>query len=221
MNARRGEYGFTMIEIAVIVAIVSFLVAIAVPNLTAYQRRQDARSQAQRIANTLSEARELAIKEGNQYFVEFLPNGNLRIVDDDDNDEQWDAGTEFERIVTPIANMHPDVSQYVPGTSPAVSTVVPEEVGNPNPANANQDPIPAEGITFPLDAVSGNPAILFTVQGLPVSMPAVLGNPPGAPGSGQGTYYVTDNTDVVYAASLSPLGATKLRVFRPTLGDWF
>jgi type II secretory pathway pseudopilin PulG len=221
MHARSSQHGFTMIEIAVIVAIISFLVAVAVPNLTAYQRRQDARSQAQHIANTLSEARELAIKEGNPYFVQFLANGNLRVVDDDDDDQQWDAGTEFERIVTPIPNMDASVSQYVPGTSPAVSTVVPEEVGNPNPGNPNQDPIPAEGITFPIDAVSGDPGIVFTVQGLPVSMPTVVAGPVGAPGSGQGTYYVTDNTDVVYAVTLSPLGATKLRVFRPTIGDWF
>ncbi len=68
---------------------------------------------------------------------------------------------------------------------------------------------------------NSDPAIVFTVQGLPVSMPAFVTGPIGAPGSGQGTYYVTDNTDVVYAASLSPLGATKLRVFRPTIGDWF
>jgi hypothetical protein len=44
---------------------------------------------------------------------------------------------------------------------------------------------------------------------------------PGTPGGGQGTYYVTDNQDVVYAATVLPLGTTRVRIWRPGSGDWY
>lgn len=221
MRRRTAEAGFTLLELAVVVAVIGIFVLIAVPGIEAYQQRQDARGHAQRIQNLLSEARDLAMKEANNYFILFdTPGtGDLTIVDDDNNDSGITPGEVVKQVLFANLRMHPSVSQYVPATSPALTTVVPEEIGV-----AGKDPVPASGMTFPIDPVSGSPGIIFTPRGFPVSMPAVLGGPPGGPGSGRGTYYVTENSETVYAATLSPLGTTRLRVHRGMMAppaNWF
>lgn len=207
MYRRRAESGFTMIEIAFVVVLIALMAAIVAPNLSAYARRQDARKQAQRIADLLNEARELAVQEGNNYMVIFdQPNpGDVRIIDDDNGDSLINGG-EFVRDVTfPPPGLHQDVAKYNPATSPPVTTVVPEEGGA----------IPPSGMTFP--AAGPTFGLAFTPRGFPVQLPAAA-NPPG---SGTGTYYVTDNTDVVYAVTLLPLGGTRVRVYRSATDDWF
>jgi hypothetical protein len=178
----------------------------------AYQKRQDARSYAQFVSDTLADARTLAIKEGNPYIVLFEPDGSLTVIDDDDADFQTDVGLELVRAMRPPDGAHPDVGPWQTGSPTA--PVVPEDA-------ADFPDIPNGGVTFPEDVVRAQPGIGFSTQGFPIELPAVLGGPAGAPGTGAGSFYVTDNDDVVYAATLLPLGATRMRVFRPSLGDWY
>lgn len=224
MPGRSAQAGFTLIEIAIVIAIVGILAGFAVSGLSAYQQRQDARGHAQRLQNLFAEARDLAMKEGNNYFILFdTPGtGDLTIVDDDNNDSGITLTPPAEvvkQILFADLRMSDVVSQYVPGTSPALTTVVPEEIGV-----AGKDPVPATGMTFPIDPVSGSPGIVFTPRGFPVSMPTALGGALGGPGSGRGSYYVTDNAETVYAVTLSPLGSTRLRAHRPMMAspeNWF
>ncbi len=206
------EHGFSLIEIAVVIAIMGIAALLAVPQMIAYKRRQDAREYVQTVADALGNARALAVKEGNPYFVRFdTTNGNLLVVDDDDGDFAIDAG-EIQRTITKPVGGHLDISLYNLVASPPAATTVPEDGGGP---------IPAVGMTFPNDPVASQPGIAFDVRGFPLSMPAVVGGNPGPPGSGIGSYYVTDNNDVVYAVTLSALGATRMRIFRSTIGDWY
>jgi type II secretory pathway pseudopilin PulG len=198
------------VEIAVVLGLIGVFLAITIPSLGAYQRRQDARRHAQRIADTLGSARALAIKEGNPYYVLFQTNGSLQIVDDDDGDYQADGG-EVTSTLGYAAGSDPKVTYYGALAGPPTATQVPEDGGGA---------IPDTGTTFPDDPVSGLPGVGFTARGFPVSLPPVIGDPPGAVGSGSGSYYVTDNRDVVYAATVLPLGGIRVRVFRPSLGDW-
>lgn len=212
-RAREGEAGMTLIEVALVVAVVGVLLALAVPNMSAYQRRQDARHVAQRISDALNNARSLAIKEGNPYFVLFLPSGSLRIVDDDDWDYAVDSGELTTDFGAP-AGTDPDVTFYNAVASPPAASRVVEDP-------SASSPIPSTGVTFPVDAATTWPAVGFTTQGFPVSLPPSGGSDPGDVGTGVGSYYVTDNDTVVYAATLLPLGGTRVRVFRPTIGDWY
>jgi prepilin-type N-terminal cleavage/methylation domain-containing protein len=208
---RSGQQGFGLIELVVVSAVMALLLALAVPSFADYQRRQQARSHVQRIADALSQARSLAIKEGNPYFVLFTDTGTVRVVDDDNGDYQIGAG-EITADVDYAAGTSAQVTYYGAIAGPPSATAVPEDGGGT---------IPATGTTFPDDPASGFPAVGFTAQGFPVSLPAVIGNPPGDPGTGSGSYYVTDNDDVVYATTLLPLGGVRVRAFRPSIGDWF
>jgi prepilin-type N-terminal cleavage/methylation domain-containing protein len=207
----RREDGVTLLEIMVVVALVAVFAVLALPSISAYKRRQDAREHTQRVAGMIANARSLAVKEGNPYFVLVDPNtGNLQIVDDDNGDWQITGG-ELTTTVTYTAGAHPDVTLYNLRPSPPAATLVPEE---------GPGPIPGSGTSFPTD-VSGTPGVGFTSQGFPVSLPTVVGGNPGAPGTGQGSYYVTDNANVVYAMTLLPLGGIRVRVYRPQTNDWF
>ena len=206
----KREDGMTLIELAVVFGLIALVAALAVPSLSAYQRRQTARTQAQLVANTLAEVRTLAIREGNPYYLHIQADGDLVIVDDDDGDFQADVG-ELQRTVEPFLGEDP-VTLYNVVAGPPSANAVPEDGGGA---------IPAAGVTFPVDAVTGDPGLAFNSRGFPISMPAVIGGAPGALGSGAGSYYVTDNNDVTYTVTLSPLGATRLRVYRPGINDWY
>jgi type II secretory pathway pseudopilin PulG len=206
---RKREAGFTLIELAVIFGLIGFMTMLAAPSMISYQRRQDAREWAQFVADTLEGARALAIKEGNPYIVLFEPSGNLTVIDDDDGDFATDAGEATRTLSHPPGNA--DVAPWATG-SPAAAVV---------PEDSAFGSIPDGGITFPDDVVRGQPGIGFNARGFPISLPVALGGPAGAPGTGAGSLYVTDNDEVTYAATLLPLGGTRVRLFRPSLGDWY
>jgi type II secretory pathway pseudopilin PulG len=208
--AARPTAGFTLVEMCVLFGLIGAITAFAVPTFSAYQRRQDAREQAQYVSDTLDQARTLAIKESNPYIVLFESDGSLTVIDDDDGDWETDAG-ELQRTIRPPA-AHGGVGPWQTG-SPAASPV-------PEDEDAGITSIPNGGVTFPEDEVREMPGIGFTTQGFPISLPPTVTDPPGAPGSGAGTYYITDNDDAVYAATLLPLGGTRLRLYRPSIGDW-
>jgi prepilin-type N-terminal cleavage/methylation domain-containing protein len=211
VRKRTGQEGFGLIELVVVAAVMGLLLALAVPSFADYQRRQQARSQAQRIADALGQARSLAIKEGNPYFVVFTDTGTVQVVDDDNGDYQIGGG-ELTVDVDYAAGSSTQVTYYGAIAGPPAATATAEDGGGA---------IPSTGTTFPDDVATGFPAVGFTAQGFPVSLPAVVGDPPGDPGSGGGSYYVTDNDNAVYAVTLLPLGGIRVRVFRPTIGDWF
>lgn len=202
-----SDRGFTLIEFAIILGIIGVLTAFVAPSFQAYARRKDARRHVQRIASVLQEARSQAVRQGNNFIILFDSGapGQIRLIDDDDNDWQEGAG-EVARVIGWQMGSHPGVTSYANSATPPAANAVPEDGGGA---------IPAGGTSFPIDAISGLPAVGFTPQGVPVD----LGTPANW-GSGAGTYYITDSVQTVYAATLLPLGGVRVRVFRPGLGDW-
>jgi type II secretion system protein H len=214
MRNLRSESGFTLLELIIVVAVMGIMAAMAAPGFDSYFRRQDARTHAQLIGSTLQEARSRAVREANNYFVLFdvdATPGKMRLVDDNDN--QWDIDMgETQQDFNWAFGAHPDVGVYGYATPPA-ATAVPEEGGGPIPDGVA--PGTAMGTSFALDPTTNLPAVGFTPQGIPVALDDTANW-----SSGSGSYYITDNEEVVYAVTLAPLGGVRVRVHSTATADW-
>ncbi len=213
MHRSSDTQGFTLVEVVVTMALIAVLIAIALPNLTSYQLRQDARGRTQQIADALSTARADAIREGNQHFVLFHTptTGSLTIVDDDNNNWLADAGEEtivIDRSIWTNARVTP----YGELANPPAATTVPEDFAGTIPLA----PLVTVGTTFPIDNVTSAAAVGFNSRGVPVDL-----DNDTVWGSGQGSFYITDNETSVYAVTLLPLGATRLRAYRSADDTWY
>ncbi|NRA04486.1 MAG: prepilin-type N-terminal cleavage/methylation domain-containing protein [Myxococcales bacterium] len=207
MQKSSDTRGFTLVEVVVAMALIAVLIAIALPNLTSYQLRQDARGRTQQIADALSGARANAIREGNQYFILFHrpTTGSLTIVDDDNNNWQQDPGegtTVIDRSIWTNARVTP----YGELASPPAATPVLEDFAGGGTIPVS--PPGAVGTTFPIDPWTNTAAVGFNSRGVPVDL-----NNDTVWGSGQGSFYITDNETSVYAVTLLPLGAIRLRAY--------
>ena len=137
--------------------------------------------------------------------------GSLTIVDDDDGDWQADAG-EATTVIDRSTWTNARVTPYGEIANPPTATAVPEDGGGAIPL----PPSVAAGTTFPIEAGTNTAAIGFNSRGVPVDL-----NNPTSWGSGQGSFYITDNRSSVYAVTVFPLGATRLRAYRASDGTWY
>ena len=203
----RPVEGFTLLELMIVVVIISVFALYAAPSFEGYSRRMDARMHARKIAQSLDRARTLAMQDGNNYLVLFDSGapGQLRIVDDDNNDWLVNSGENTSDVVW--NNVHADVSSYGSSGSPPAGNSVPEDGGGP---------IPSSGTTLSTDSNTGLPAVGFTPRGIPVAL-----DTPTDWASGAGSYYVTDGNEQIYAVTLLPFGGVRARAWRPATGDWY
>jgi len=70
---RRPAFGFTMIEVALVLAVLAILAALALPDVGRRMERQRLQSAAQGLAADLTEARFEAARQGQALFVEARP----------------------------------------------------------------------------------------------------------------------------------------------------
>ncbi len=222
MQKLRRPAGFSLIELMVVVAIIGILSAYMAPALRAYGTRESARSNAQNIAAVLADARARAISQGTNHLVIFsnpvvfadplAPTVPVaQVVQDVDADWALSAADVVENAFA-AQDSKPAVTPYGLGASSPFSTSPPagEDFGINRPADLSGL---ANGTSFP--TFGGAAAIGFTPRGIPVDL-----NTPGTPGSGAGTFYVTDNNKTVYAVALLPLGGVRVRVLDSSTNTW-
>jgi prepilin-type N-terminal cleavage/methylation domain-containing protein len=221
----RGASGFTLIETAIVVALMALLMSFVIPSFSRQRTRSDARSHAARIMGVLKEARAQAISFGQPVMVLFddpvapavLPVRSFaRIVRNTDSNCEEDSAVDVITDVEIEPGLSDSVSAY--GMHPVMT--------EPYPAAA----VPTEdqpgttlgalngGTSFGDDPVSGLPAVAFDDKGMPVTIQ--LGGTCGTAGSGAGAVYVTDNNTGVYGVILAPLGSLKMFSLNPESQQW-
>jgi prepilin-type N-terminal cleavage/methylation domain-containing protein len=211
----RQRAGVTLIEIAVVMAIITVFTALAMPRWLQYQRDQQVRGAARAAANTLHWARSQALATGQNHIVYFNTGGAdlcgnalqdstgaftpILVANDGAGgnccfDEAAGERVLYERPV-------PDVNWGLTFALDAGGSAV----AAPNDGGAG-DPLTGTSFTE-FDGATQASAILFGPDGVPVAFDNACAT--GETGSGNGAVYLTNgNRD--YAIVLSPLGTVKV-----------
>ena len=76
----KKEYGFTLIEVIVVISLLAIITFISLPTLESSYRRIHAMTLGRRVINVLNQARKNAIREGIPYSIYFESSGEYMIV---------------------------------------------------------------------------------------------------------------------------------------------
>jgi prepilin-type N-terminal cleavage/methylation domain-containing protein len=219
--------GFTMIEVAVVVALIGVLAAIASPNVTEWLRNQRVKSAAHSIADLFTVARADAIASGNAHivFLSAAASGLPAATDPAGAPLGTDPGTggAYPAIVIDdgalaAANCVIDAGErrrevlaerdVAWGFGPSGGTLAPQDTGGGNAAT---------GSTFTDTAGTSATWVMFRPDGIPVPFDAACNI--GAVGRGGGAIYVTNGVRE-YAVVLSPLGVARVHAWDAMRGQW-
>lgn len=223
-RARAGS-GFTLIEVAIALAIIGILAALTLPNVSRFQEHARGRAAARSIADAFTVARAQAIRTGANQVVFLSANGGT----DTAGNDLMDADGDLVPIL--ILNDGPpgsaDQNCEIDAGEETITFEAQVGVGWGNNAAPSSEEapdddgvtsIPASGVSF--RAPNGTTAVTwvqFRPDGIPVAIDASCNA--GQTGSGGGTVYLwTESRD--YAVTLSPLGGVRVHLWNPSSGGW-
>ena len=216
---RRRQSGVTLIEIAVVLAVVGFLAMVAVPAFDGMFADQRVKAAARSVADAFFLARAEAIRTGRSHFVVFQQalgaTEPIVIVDD---------GVPTTENCTIDANEVVHSFGAVDGVSWGTTSTLANGTSAPNDSGAAPASV-ATGSSF-TDAtrIPSNTAlwVLFQPDGIPRLFTPGAGSTCAAispPGRGGGAIYLT-NTRRDYAVVLSNLGTSRTHPWSASAGGW-
>ena len=228
MRAKKNTAGFTLVELAVVVALVAILAAVSAPQLNQWLATQRVKSSARAIADALLLARAEAMRTSNNFVVFFRANAvgtadpaGTAIVDVNGNAV---AILILNDGLAAAANCQIEAGEwrqtvpFEPGVAWGVSQATARV-----PLDTTAPPI-GNGVTFANPEALGNAVnwVLFRPDGIPVAFsgdPALGCDTVGSTGSGRGGLYVT-NGRRDYAVALMPLGGIRVHAWELSAGQW-
>ena len=91
------KYGFTLVELMIVLVIMGIVSAIAAPNFMHYMAERRLNGAARMVMSDLMAARQKAVSHNNEFKVFFnASNRQYTLLDDDDNDGAADTGEATE-----------------------------------------------------------------------------------------------------------------------------
>jgi prepilin-type N-terminal cleavage/methylation domain-containing protein len=217
---RRNQAGLTLIELVVVLAVISALIATATLGISGWAQNQRLKTSARAVSDAFMLGRAEAIRSGNSHLVVFglgeLNNTYADIVIvNDDRPDLADCSIASSEIVHRV-NLENGVT-WGTTASLAGTTVAPSDqglaVGNTQYGSsfttAALDPnTPASWVIFQPDGVP----LLFSTDGSDCTQI-------GLRGEGGGGIYVT-NARRDYAIVLTPLGTSRVLGWNPSANNW-
>ena len=222
VRGKRRAGGFTLIEAAVVIAIIGIVTASALPNVSRYWEATEARAAAKSVADAFNVARAQAIRTGNNQLVFFSVGG----AGDTAGTALQDANGDGVPILVLDDGQPGSVNQNCEIDSGENTITFPEPTGvgwganvptsAQTPPNELRSTIPASGSSFEMPNGTLTTWVMFRPDGVPVAVDASCN--PGRLGTGGGTIYLwTTNRD--FAVTLSPLGGVRVHLWNPG-GGW-
>jgi prepilin-type N-terminal cleavage/methylation domain-containing protein len=120
-RTKKQNFGFTLVELMVVIGIIGIIAVIAVPNFARIQRQARLRAASQRTAQHLKQIRERAISSNGTYHIQFrVPDQyHYRLIRPDGSNQDFRlSGATGGRVYfggTGVAGQPPEASMAAPG----------------------------------------------------------------------------------------------------------
>jgi type II secretion system protein H len=217
-RTRRNGSGFTLVEMMVVLAIITAIIAIAIPMMYSQAANQRLKDTARDIANALTQARGDAVRTGNVHIVFVATDAGGNLLQDA-------AGNNVAALVLDdgamgSANQNCQIDAGEPfWTVENVSGVGLGVVGSPSAAPQDLGTgDETTGSTFTEDdGATAATWVMFRPDGMPLSFDDTCAM--GAAGSGSGGYYL-QNGERSIAVVLRPMGGVKVHTYNPGTNSW-